>query len=76
MAQRGQEGGGLPVAVGHFGDEPQAAQRHHVGIGPGLVDKARAARIDAALILYSLRSPPRATSRRSRSPATTVVFEA
>ena len=56
VAQRGQEGRGLPVAVRHFGLEPlpqrrPSAQRRHVGLGPGLVDEDQALGIDAVLIL-------------------------
>ena len=64
MAQRGQEGHGLPVAVRHLGLEPLAArrpapERRHVGLGPGLVDEDQAGRIDPVLILRPLRPPSR-----------------
>ena len=64
MAQGGQEGRGLPVAVRDLGDETLAAwrpsaQRRHVGLGPGLVDEDQALRLDFILILDPLRSPPR-----------------
>ena len=62
VAQRGQEGRGLPVAVRDLGGEPDAArrpspQRRHVGLGPGLVDEDQALRLDPALILRPLRAP-------------------
>ena len=62
VAQRGQEGRGLPVAVRDLGREPHAAgcpapQRRHVGLGPGLVDEDQALRLDPALILCPLRPP-------------------
>ena len=64
VAQRGQEGRGLPVAVRDLGCEPGAARRPapqggHVGLGPGLVDEDQALRIDLALILLPLRAPAR-----------------
>lgn len=59
MAQRGQEGEHAPFAVRSLGDQPPAtrsasAQRHHVGLGPGLIDED-----EPALILLPLCSPPR-----------------
>ena len=36
-----------------------AAQRRHVGLGPGLVDEDQAGGIDAALVRRPLRAPPR-----------------
>ena len=64
VAQRRQEGHGLPAAVRDLGVEPLAArrpapERRHIGLGPGLVDEDEAARIDPALI----GGPPRAPSR-------------
>jgi hypothetical protein len=55
VAQRGEEGRGLPVAVRHFGDESASArspavEAGHVGLGPGLVDKDETRRIDALLM--------------------------
>ena len=55
VAQRGQEGRGLPVAVRDLGDEPSSARRPavepgHVGLGPGLVDEHQTRRIDALLM--------------------------
>ncbi len=75
VAQRGQEGRGLPAAVRDPGREPAAArrpspQRSHIGFGPGLVDEDEALRLDAILIFCPLR----ATSGRSRSPATTLFL--
>ena len=60
VAQGGQEGHGLPVAVRHLGLDPLAArrpapERRHVGLGPGLVDEHQAGGIDAILILRPLR---------------------
>ena len=64
MAQGGQEGRGLPVAVRDLGDETLAAwrpspQRRHVGLGPGLVNEDQAFRLDATLILCPLRPSAR-----------------
>ena len=55
VAQRGQEGRGLPVAVRDLGDEPFSARRPavgpgHVGLGPGLVDEDETRRIGALLM--------------------------
>ena len=49
---------------GTLADEPAAArrpaaQRRHVGLGPGLVDEDQALRLDPVLILDPLRAPPR-----------------
>src|SRR6202140_5964204 len=62
VAQCGQEGCGLPVAMRDFGRQPAAARRPapqgcHVGLGPGLVDEDQALRLDLALILLPLRAP-------------------
>jgi len=67
VAERCQEGGGLPVAVRDLGGEPHAAlrpspQRRHVGLGPGLVDEDQALGSDAVLILDPL--PPSASNVR------------
>ena len=64
MAQRGQEGHGLPVAIGHFGLDPlsdrrPAPERGHVGLGPGLVDEHQAGGVDPVLIQNPLRPPAR-----------------
>ena len=64
VPQRRHEGHGLPVAVRDLGLQPQAArrpaaQRRHVGLGPGLVDEDQAGGIDAALIGLPLRPPTR-----------------
>ena len=55
VAQRGEEGRGLPVAVRDLGDERSSARRPavepgHVGLGPGLVDEDQPRRIDALLM--------------------------
>src|SRR5258707_3098032 len=62
VAQCGQEGCGLPMAVRDFGCEPGAARRPapqggHVGLGPGLIDEDQTLRINLALILLPLRAP-------------------
>ena len=64
MAQRGQEGHGLPMAVRHLGAEPVAAprpspERRHVGLGPGFVDEDQAGGVDAAAIGQPLPAPAR-----------------
>ena len=64
VAQRGQEGHGPPAAVRDLGDQAAAArrpaaQRRHVGPGPGLVDEDQAGRINAVLVLDPLRPPAR-----------------
>ena len=64
MAQGGQEGHGLPVAMRHLGldalsDRRPAPERRHVGLGPGLVDEHQAGGVDAALIQDPLRPPTR-----------------
>lgn len=64
MAQRSQEGHGLPVAMRHFGLDPlsdrrPAHERSHVGLGPGLVDEHQAGRIDPVLIQNPLRPSAR-----------------
>jgi hypothetical protein len=63
MAQRGQEGHGLPTAVWNLGGKPLATrcpspQCRHIGSGPGLVDEDQALRLDAVLIFDPLGSPP------------------
>ena len=64
VAQRRQEGHGLPVAVRRLGPEPLAArrpapERRHVGLGPGLVDEHQPGRVDPALVFRPLRPPAR-----------------
>jgi hypothetical protein len=54
VPQGGQEGHGLPAAMGHLGRQALAArrpapQRSHVGLGPGLVDEDEAGGIDEPL---------------------------
>ena len=56
VAERGEEGRGLPVAVGDGGDDPltapgPAVAARHVGRGPGLVDEHQAFRADRRLSL-------------------------
>ena len=55
MAQRGDEGRGLPVAVGDGGDHALAAPRpavaaRHRGGGPGLVDEDQPLRAQRRLL--------------------------
>ena len=62
-AERRQEGHRAPMAIRYFGMEPltdrrPAAQRRHVGLGPGLVDEDEASRIKPALILLPLLASP------------------
>jgi len=64
MAQRADEGHGLPVR--HMSDQPlaaltPAAQRRHVGLDPGFIDEDKAARVnlDVAAIMNPARTPPR-----------------
>ncbi len=55
LAQRGNEGGCLPVSVGHPADQthaplaPAVAARH-VGLGPGLIDEDKMSWIKGGLI--------------------------
>jgi len=63
-AQRSDKSHGLPASLrGLSGQalaaESPAAQRGHVGLGPGLVDEDQALRLDATLILCPLRASPR-----------------
>ena len=62
-AQRGDEGHGAPMAIGHLGVQPlalgrPAPERGHVGLGPGLVDEDEMPGIKPPLILAPLRAPP------------------
>jgi hypothetical protein len=55
MAQRRDEGHGLPVAerggrLETLPARPPASQRRHVGLDPGLVDKDQARSVDPALM--------------------------
>jgi len=64
MAERGEEGHGLPAAIGDLGPEPRAArrpspERRHVGLGPGLIEEDQAAGFNPVLIGRPLRAPPR-----------------
>jgi hypothetical protein len=61
VAQAGDKGRHLPVAVRNLGDEPLAtraatAQPCHVGRGPGLVDEDELARIKPRLFLSPVRT--------------------
>jgi len=61
MAQRGQEGHGIPVAEGSLADQAlttrrPAPQRRHIGLGPGLVDEDQPGRVDAGAMLQPLPS--------------------
>ena len=62
-SQGGDEGQGLPAAERGVGLQPgtsgtPAAQRRHVGLGPGLVDEHQAGGVDPPLILLPLLTPP------------------
>src|ERR1700692_651235 len=55
VAQRRDEGHGFPMAEGRRGFEtlptrPPAAQRRHVGLDPGLIDKDQARSVNPALM--------------------------
>ena len=62
-AERREEGHGAPMAIRDLGMKPlanrrPAAQRRHVGLGPGLVDEDEARRIKPALIFLPLLASP------------------
>ena len=62
-AQRGDEGHGAPMAIGHLGVQPlalgsPAPERGHVGLGPRPVDEDEMPGIKSPLILAPLRAPP------------------
>jgi len=64
VAQGGEEGHGRPATMRHLGwqalaERPPAAQRSHVGLGPGFVDEDEPGRIDATLVGGPLLAPPR-----------------
>src|SRR5512134_3262978 len=64
VAERREEGHGLPAAVRDLGVEPAAArrptpERRHVGLRPGLVDEDEAAAGDPVLVPRPLRTPAR-----------------
>lgn len=64
VAECSQKGHGLPAAVGDLGLEPLATrrptpERRHVGLGPGLIDKDKAARGDPPLVPRPLCPPAR-----------------
>jgi len=63
MTQRGEEGHGRPAAMRHLGCEAlttraPAAQRRHIGLGPGLVDEDEAGRVDPILVGHPLLAAP------------------
>jgi hypothetical protein len=60
MAERGQEGHGVPVAERRrpwqaLSARRPAPQRRHVGLGPGLVDEDQAGWVDARSVFQPLR---------------------
>ena len=62
-AQGREEGHRFPVAIRHLGMEPfalgcPAAQRGHIGLGPGFVDEDEAAGIKPPLVFLPLLAPP------------------
>jgi len=62
VAERGEEGERAPSPEGRSGDKlvpapAPAADRRHVGLGPGLVDEDQAHRIKPALVLLPLLAP-------------------
>lgn len=62
VPQGGNEGHGLPMAVGGMGDQPFAArapatQRRHVRLDPGLIDKDQPCRVNARLVTDPLLAP-------------------
>src|SRR5687768_6143318 len=64
VTQSGQEGHGLPAAVGRLAWQAlsarrPSAQRRHVGLGPGFVDEDQTAGIDAPLVGHPLQPSPR-----------------
>ena len=64
VPQCGQERHGPPAAGRDLADQAAAArrpaaQRRHIGAGPGLVNEDQAAGIDAVLVLDPLRPPAR-----------------
>jgi hypothetical protein len=68
VAQRGDEGQGLPMAMGRIGLQPSsprplAPQGRHVGLHPGLVDEHKLRGRDPAL----MGLPPRPLSRHVRT---------
>lgn len=63
VSQGSEEGHGRPAAMRHLGRQAltkraPAAQRSHVGLGPGLVDEDQAGRIDTALVGRPLLASP------------------
>lgn len=62
-AERREEGHCAPMTIGDLGMKPlanrrPAAQRRHIGLGPGFVDEDEARRIKPALVLLPLLSSP------------------
>lgn len=60
--QGGDEGHGLPVAVGRMGDKPfsaraPATQWRHVRLDPGLIDEDQPLRVNACLVADPLLAP-------------------
>ena len=59
-----KEGRGSPSTMRHFGEQSLTlgatpAQRRHVGLGPGLVDKYQALQVNSGLVSLPLLAPPR-----------------
>jgi hypothetical protein len=57
VAQRGDEGHGLPMTMGHscleaLASWPPAAQRRHVGFDPGLVDEDQPPGVNLVLMRF------------------------
>jgi hypothetical protein len=64
VPQGGEEGHGLPAAVGCRAGQPlstrrPAAKRRHVGLGPGFVDEDQARGVDAVLVGDPLQAATR-----------------
>jgi hypothetical protein len=62
VSEGSEEGQRAPSALGRLGNQPGTAQcpavsARHVGLGPGLVDKDQAGRVDSILILPPLSAP-------------------
>ncbi len=64
VAECSEEGERAPAAMGSLGEQlvaarPPAAQRRHVGLGPGLIDEDEPSWINPALIRLPLQAPSR-----------------
>lgn len=64
MPQGGDKGKGLPMTIGNRGGETlpsgrPTAQRRHVGLDPGLVEKDQTVRRDARLMVFPATPLPR-----------------